>query len=106
MFPVEVEYCGTEPPEQHFGFVRCGDDGSLIYEDCPANMLPGMTHELHAVIYTDGYVVVTLNEHCYAMWSARDGECFGGNLWKSGEWRITKEGLERLSKIARPKRNE
>lgn len=99
-FPITVEYCGREPAETYFSFVRQGEDGKLVSEPCPPHMLYGMSHETHAVIYTDGYVLVTMNECCYAMWSARDGECWGGNLWKRGEWKVSAESLEKLRPLA------
>jgi len=37
--------------------------------------------ETHALIYTDGYIALTMHECCYAIWnlSTRDGQ---GSLWK------------------------
>lgn len=41
--------------------------------------------QLHALIYTDGNVAVTLWEHCYTMWSARYGEPIGGSYQRECE---------------------
>lgn len=57
---------------------------------------PWEKRERHAVIYCDGYVVVTLYEHCYAMWHIADGLVSGGHLWKRNEWRLTAESRSKL----------
>lgn len=70
-FTVGAEYIGTEP---------------LVEGD--------LSTETHALIYSDGYVAVTLYEHCYAMWSVADGKLIGGNIWKQNEWRISRASLD------------
>lgn len=82
------------------GFVGLDVNGNEI-ESTPEEL--GLTSEymrteLHALIYTDGTVAVTLYEHCYAMWMilpGRDcGKVFQGTLWKEGDWILTEESVE------------
>lgn len=87
-FPVVAEYIGN--PDRHMwhtseGLVPMSADEA--YADA---------HETHALIYTDGYVAVTMHEHCYAMWYLHDGAFAGGSLWNKGEWRLTREAVERI----------
>jgi hypothetical protein len=49
----------------------------------------GDSRQSHALIYTDGYVAITIYEHCYAMWLVDTGLCIGGSLWKNHIWKIT-----------------
>lgn len=50
----------------------------------------------HALIYTDGYVALTLYEHCYSLWLvAHDG------LWLSGKlqdetFRLSRESVDQI----------
>lgn len=60
-FPVDVE--GVDSPD--------------TLEKLGHSMYP----EYHALIYTDGYVAVTMYECCYAMWSVESGAWLGGFLW-------------------------
>lgn len=40
--------------------------------------------EDHEFLFTDGFMVLTRYEGCYATWSVRDGSCLGGSLWAPG----------------------
>jgi hypothetical protein len=100
-FPITIDFIGDT---SKFGFVSGDGNGGIVETPATPEEIEGFSHETHAVIYTDGYVVVTMNEHCYAMWSVRNGECWGGNLWKKGEWKINEESLKKLDAIAAPLR--
>ena len=41
--------------------------------------------QLHALIYTDGCVALTLWEHCYTIWGATEGEPIGGTHQRKSE---------------------
>lgn len=47
--------------------------------------------EEHELLYTDGYVALTLYECCYALWSPVTGESLGGALWKKSDYRLSKQ---------------
>ena len=69
-FPATIQYIGPLDDESH--------------------------EELHAVIYLDGSMALTLYECCYAMWSLRDGDCLGGSLWEKGEWQLDLQSIRRF----------
>lgn len=71
LFPVDVD--GTNDP----------GDAAEGFERYP---------ETHALIYTDGWVALTLHEDSHALWSVRSGAPLGGNL-----------PTERLSEASREK---
>jgi hypothetical protein len=77
-FPVEVTYLGQKPdlPE---------------WDDSYGN-------QTHALIYTDGYIAVTMYECTYAMWYVRDGMIAGGSLWKKDRWQLSDLALEEIRK--------
>ena len=53
-----------------------------------------MRNQWHALIYTDGYIAITMYERCYAMWYFKAynrkiaGVVGGGALHTPGEWRL------------------
>lgn len=71
-FPVTVEYIGNSP--------------DLMSEE---------RKQSHAVIYTDGYVIITLFEHVYAMWD-NHGRVKAGQMWKKSDWKLSDKSLERV----------
>ena len=52
--------------------------------------------EDHAVIYTDGNIVLTLYEYTYAKFSLPDGYVMDGGLYKRNTFRLTSSALEKL----------
>jgi hypothetical protein len=56
--------------------------------------------QVHALLYTDGYVALTIFESSYALWNIRTGKLVEGSLWKDEEWRLTSVECtgERVSK--------
>lgn len=54
--------------------------------------------QMHALIYTDGCVAVTIYEYCYAMWSVRDGKAWGGNLQRKTD-RLSAESLAKIAAL-------
>jgi hypothetical protein len=95
-FPVEVEYCGTDENE----FTWAEPDGSK--RPMSASERQMFSHQVHALIYTDGHVALTIYECCYAMWYLRDNEVGGGSLWKKGEWRLTAASLDKVKELKTP----
>lgn len=77
-FPVDVYYLG--PNEE-------------IQEKC--------SYERHALLYTDGYVAVTMFEYCYAMWSLQSGKLVGGILWQKDEWSLSKDSCDRIVEFSK-----
>jgi hypothetical protein len=53
-------------------------------------------HETHALIYCDGYIVVTMYEHSYAMWSVADGMIIGGRHWQKDRWKLSDLALQEI----------
>lgn len=91
-FPIAVEVTDKELLQEYFEDYTIGGllkPGTTI-EDFPFE-------EWHAVIYTDGSVVVTLFECSYSIWSAGDGECLGGYC-ERGKWKIADKSLAMLEK--------
>ena len=77
-FPVTIEFIGKKP------------------EDLP-EWDHSYSDETHALIYCDGWVAITMYEHCYAMWYLHRNEFGGGSLWgKKGEYRIKQESLDKI----------
>lgn len=74
-FPVVIEYVGERDP------------GAYEEEYCP---------EVHALIYNDPYVAITLYEHCYSIWSLINGEPFFKG-YNQG-WRLTDEAITKIKK--------
>lgn len=73
-FPVIVEWVGkTAECSEQYDFERA--------------------NQLHAFIYTDGNIALTLYECCYYMWKISDGRRIG-SLDK--EWELTKDSREKV----------
>lgn len=76
-FPVTVEFIGKKPDDL--------PEWDHSYSD-----------EIHALIYCDGSVAITMYECCYAMWYLRRNEFGGGSLWDKGEFRLKQGSLEKI----------
>jgi len=50
-------------------------------------------NEYHALIYTDGYIAVTMYEYCYAVWYINKNELLGGSLWHKNTCKISEDSL-------------
>lgn len=74
IFPVEIEYIG--------------DRAELSEWDADS--------QEHALIYTDGFVALTLYECCYALWAVLNGRLIGGKLWSPKEWRLTEASRKKI----------
>jgi len=74
-------------------------DGNGVHVPMTQDECDWFNHQEHALIYTDGYVAVTLFECCYAMWHLKDGLVAGGSLWKRGEWKLTEKSLQKIQEI-------
>jgi len=90
-FPVTIKYSGSdfETPESQllvYGKLLSGDE------------LQHSRDQVHALIYTDGGIAVTLYECCYATWYVRDGRNFGGTLWSMEPelWRLSPASLDKI----------
>jgi hypothetical protein len=81
--PVEIEYYGPIDDDLRHDYEMMA--GKAPESDDDVRSLFG---ETHALIYTDGYIAVTLYECCYAMWSVRDGKCLGGKFVKPETHRL------------------
>jgi hypothetical protein len=84
-FPVVAQYVGSDPNK----FKDEHHDSST---------------ELHALIYTDGVVALTIYECCYTLWSVSDGSVLREHLWyKKGEWRLNLLSLTQIQEFAKGK---
>ena len=102
MFPVDVEYLGTElfeSPENELAIY-----GRQLKDDEERRHCLG---EEHALIYTDGSIAVTLYECTYAMWHLEKGDFVGGHLhgktscmkageFHHGDWKLTEESRVKI----------
>ena len=98
-FPVTVDYVGKDPD---FGMLVNGLGEHHLPEP---DMLEGMKHEDHGVIYIDGWLVITLYECCYFLWTLGRGRCAASPSWYDQEdWRLSPESLELCRKWCREHR--
>lgn len=81
-FPVEAEYIGT------------ANEGNVrdIVEDYIYN-------EMHALIYSDSSMALTIYECNYAIWSLRTGKVIGSKYNKIGEWKLSDESLVKIKAL-------
>ena len=84
-FPVDVEYCGPEEDKPHW----VGEGGVRVPPSEEDDEM--LLHETHALLYSDGYIAVTLYECVYAMWEVDGGKILAGRMWKPSHWRLTEE---------------
>lgn len=93
-FPVRVNYVGkldtdeVEEIESTFGRPVTEEE---------ARKFRG---EVHALIYTDGSIALTMYECCYALWYLRKGTIGGGSMWKTGEWVLNPEDQKAIQDYA------
>lgn len=94
-FPVGVEYVGPLT-----GGIR--EDFETLVGRAPLDdeELRKSRGEVHALIYSDGSVAVTIDECCYSMWHVSDGALRGGSLWGNQkdwkDWRLSEESLAKI----------
>jgi hypothetical protein len=87
-FPVEVAYIGPVGEDQIADFeLLTGRHASNEDE------VRSFYTEVHALIYTDGSVALTLYECNYAIWSVETGECLGGRYVNKKENKLITLGL-------------
>lgn len=77
-FPVKVEYRGPK--------VEDLPDWDMSYKP-----------ETHALIYTDGSIVVTLYEHTYGVFYLNDGSSMRDKHWYK-EWFLTQESIDEIKR--------
>jgi len=73
-FPVEIEYIGPVTDALREDYWHMSGEIEPESDD----QVRDMFSEVHALIYTDGTVALTMYECNYAIWSVRTGECLGG----------------------------
>lgn len=89
-FPVEVEYVGPIVESDAEDYRICVGSPHTSEDE-----LRRFRDQTHALIYTDGFVAVTLYECCYAMWWViKNGESLGGNMWERREWKLTEKSVK------------
>ncbi len=90
-FPVDVDFVG-EVLDGHVS------DYEAITGKLPdsADDVRKSMGETHALIYSDGYIAVTIYECCYAMWNLNNGHIKYGSLWKTGEWRMAQASIDEI----------
>lgn len=94
-FPIEVEFIG-QLFDHDFEDYRC----MLGAHEPPADKdVRKFKSEVHALIYTDGCMALTLYECVYAMFSLRSGESIGGHMWKKADWRLSDASLKKVCEL-------
>jgi hypothetical protein len=93
-FPVDAEYIGDISI-----FDLPDDDGGTV--KCSPTSLYMQTHEVHALIYTDGCIAVTLYENCYNMWHIPSGTKAGDKNWK-----LTDVSVQQIRQFAEKRNSE
>ena len=85
---VDVEFIGDITEEDR-------EDFRMLYSSEPENdgEVRASKMQTHALIYTDGSIVVTLYEYVYAFWFAIDGNLMHGLLWKHGQVKLSNDSL-------------
>jgi len=93
-FPVTVEYHGTDFERAE---VQLAIYGKLL---TPAELLRSRD-QVHALIYTDGTIAVTMYECCYATWFINQSSVSRvvGNLWERGEWALSAASRTKISDL-------
>ena len=95
-FPVTVDYVGKDPD---FATAINGLGEKIQLE--PA-MAEGMNHETHGVICLDGWMVVTIYECCYYIWTLGRGRCAACPSWyPQNDWVMCPESIERCKQWCR-----
>lgn len=55
-------------------------------------------NDMHALIYTDGSIALTMYECCYGVWSLKDGMILHGPSWMRGQ-KLTEESLKKIRSL-------
>jgi hypothetical protein len=95
-FPVVVEYVGDDA-EEHFAVTDAGD--SRV--DMGPDWVESQKTDVHALIYTDGNVALTMYECCYVLWSLRDGRFLSGPQWLGKDWRLNALSITQINELVR-----
>lgn len=84
-FPVKIDYVGRVDACDYEEYkIRCGE---VAVDDDTVRKL---RDEIHALIYSDEAVALTMYEGCYTLWSLRDGALLREHLWyKKGEQKLS-----------------
>lgn len=84
-WPVEVEFVGEIPP--------IPEDWCDMHDEWRAGFDP----ESQALIYSDGYIAVTLYESCYIMWVLASGK--GCGMLARPNWKLSKESRDKIASL-------
>lgn len=88
-FPVDIEYIGPITSEYR-------DDYKLIFDRDPSDDdVRKHLGERHALIYTDGFVVLTIYECYYDIWHLQSGDCLSGGK-QSHDWKLSDESIKKI----------
>lgn len=75
LFMVDVEYLGTDPE---------------------------FYNETHELVYTDGYVALTVYECCYVLWDVVSGKILFGPLHSPiSDWRFPPDSLSKIKQLGK-----
>jgi hypothetical protein len=65
-----------------------------VHRRMPASQHPAFIHPVE-VLYTDGYVVLSVYKGEYALWDVRSGKCIADRcVWTPTEWRLSPAACE------------
>lgn len=94
-FPVVAHYVGRLEPDE------CEALSKAFGREYTEEEARQSRDELHALIYSDGHVALTLYECTYALWSLSDGLIRAGQMWRKGEWRLNMVSVELIRDYVR-----
>ena len=95
---VHVKYCGPIKHEDRIWYIGDGTTEPMNESD-----VANVENEVHALIYTDGTIAVTLYECCYAVFYLKTGKVMFGNLWEKNEWELSKDSLNKIRELVNKK---
>lgn len=92
-FPVVAHYVGPLEPDELVGL------GKVFGREVTEDEARQSRDEVHALIYSDGHVALTLYECNYALWSLADGLVRAGQMWKRSEWRLNALSIAQIREL-------
>lgn len=98
-FPVKIEYVGFIDDHD---FKEANNISGKV---CSESDVLDYKSEIHALIYYDSYIAITLYECWYAMWSIKTGQLFGGSHWDANEYMLSNESREKIISLFNVKKN-
>ena len=98
-FPVEVNFVGLITPDDCYDYELL--TGNKYEGENDLQAVRRFKSEIHALIYVDGSIALTMYECCYKIFSLRDGMNISGasSGWKRGEYILSDESLKKAREL-------